>query len=171
MRDLGTLLGYSEATAINDRGQVVGRSEASYHPLPQHAFLWSGGTLTDLGCGPLPPGRCTVESVAVGLNGLGQVAGYSGEMRDESNGPPIRAAVWHDGKTRRLGTLPGRRSSRVSGINERGDVVGTSYRVGEDLYWRWLRAFLWRDGKLTDLATLPGDRERARPSPSTTAAG
>jgi probable HAF family extracellular repeat protein len=152
MRDLGVS---SEATAINDRGQVVGTIESSYHPPPQHAFLWSGGKLTDLGCGRLLPAPCTLESVAVGLNGRGQVAGFTGDMTEYV----ARAAVWHDGKTRRLGTLPGRPWSRPSGINERGDIVGTSYALREDLWWLRLRTFLWRDGKLTDLGTLPGDRE------------
>jgi probable HAF family extracellular repeat protein len=152
MRDLGVS---GEATAINDRGQVVGAIESVYHPPPQHAFLWSGGKLTDLGCGRLLPAPWTLESVAVGLNGRGQVAGFTGDMTEYA----VRAALWHDGKSRRLGTLPGRPWSRASAINERGDVVGTSYALSEDLWWLRLRAFVWRDGKLTDLGTLPGDRE------------
>ena len=57
MIDLGTLFGTAEpppsgtglfsfATAINDRGQVVGWSRTAAGPT--HAFLYSHGTMTDL---------------------------------------------------------------------------------------------------------------------------
>lgn len=68
--DLGTLggVGYeyigSEATGVNDSGQVVG---SSYVPDGTfYGFLYSGGTMSDLGT--LPGGS---ESVATGINDSG----------------------------------------------------------------------------------------------------
>ncbi len=46
--DLGTLGGsYSYAYGINDSGQVVGGAATASGA--QHAFLYSGGSMTDLG--------------------------------------------------------------------------------------------------------------------------
>ena len=55
MTDLGTLPrgGESHATAINDSGQITGWSDTlppnSSYPRPDHAFIYSGGVMTDLG--------------------------------------------------------------------------------------------------------------------------
>ena len=71
--DLGTLPGggFSRASGINDRGQVVGVSTtATTEP---HAALWANGTITDLGT--LPGG---LLSIASRINNRGQVVGWSG---------------------------------------------------------------------------------------------
>jgi probable HAF family extracellular repeat protein len=48
LTDLGTLGGsWSRATAINDKGQVVGEA-ATTGDLASHAFLYSKGTMIDL---------------------------------------------------------------------------------------------------------------------------
>ncbi len=53
MTDLGDLGGEeSFAKGINDDGQVVGYSDASAGILSPHAFVYSGGTMTDLGTLP-----------------------------------------------------------------------------------------------------------------------
>ena len=72
LHDLGTLPGsdYSEATAINNRGQVVGSS--TFSSGPSHAFLYENGTMVDLGT--LPGG---FTSQALGINDRGQIVGYS----------------------------------------------------------------------------------------------
>ena len=49
MADLGTLGGtLGSATALNNRGQVVGLSSTAGNQ-GAHPFLWSRGKLTDLG--------------------------------------------------------------------------------------------------------------------------
>jgi probable HAF family extracellular repeat protein len=51
MNDLGTLPGgdSSEAVGINDKGQIVGRSNNASGSFDFHACLWQNGTWTDLG--------------------------------------------------------------------------------------------------------------------------
>lgn len=70
LRDLGTLGGsYSFGTAVNDAGQVVGRSENSSGT--QHAFRSepNGGPLLDLG-------SLGGTSIGQGINNAGTVVGY-----------------------------------------------------------------------------------------------
>ena len=98
--DLGTLGGESSfATAMNDRGAVVGRAQSadgSYH-----GFLWRGGTMLDLG--PLSP---------TDINNRGQVIG----TRDDVGG----AYLWSRGT---LVALPGGLGYPTA-INDHGHVVG-----------------------------------------------
>ena len=71
--DLGTLPGWSssEATGINNSGQIVGFGvTASYD---QRGFIYSTGTMTDLGTLGAPGGY----SHAYGINNAGQVVGES----------------------------------------------------------------------------------------------
>ena len=51
LTDLGTLGGtYSQAVAINEAGQVIGNSSYLADDADlQHAFVWQGGVMTDLG--------------------------------------------------------------------------------------------------------------------------
>ena len=71
MQDIGTLPHgtYSNATAINNAGQVVGFADAGTGLL--FGFLYSAGTMTNLGS--LPGGY---GSYAQGINNKGQIVGY-----------------------------------------------------------------------------------------------
>ena len=65
MTDLGTFgADESQAFDINDRGQVVGRTEAGGSAI--HAFFWDAGTSTDVGQGQ-----------AFGINKRGHVVGVA----------------------------------------------------------------------------------------------
>jgi probable HAF family extracellular repeat protein len=79
--DLGALPGggsLSEATGINNVGQIVGSSDYQSDRNFQHAFLYSNGTMADLGT--FPGGS---YSRAIGINDLGQIVGTS----DDGTGP------------------------------------------------------------------------------------
>jgi probable HAF family extracellular repeat protein len=147
--DLGDLGGGgSEALGINDNGQIVGDSsttpDANYNSY-DHAFLYSGGVMSDLGT---LPGR--TDSTATGINNNGQVAGYS---YTSSNDGAYHAFLWSaTGGMSDLGTLGGT-LSLAYGINNSGQVAGYSYTAGNTAR----HAFLWNaSGGMTDLGTLGG---------------
>jgi probable HAF family extracellular repeat protein len=133
MQDLGTLGGASsQASAINDGGQVAGLSTTGSDEF--HAFLWAAGTMRDLGAA----GRFSV----VGLNAAGHVV-WTGPAGTDTHG-----FVWDGSAARDLGTLGGCCSS-VAAINNRGQIVGSSSTAAGDEH-----AFLWQDGVMTDLGSF-----------------
>ncbi len=155
--DLGTLPGrrYSDAVAINDLGQVVGRSyamldDAYGYLIGPRAFVWQNGKMTDLGALP-----GDVYSSVQAINARGQIIGRSYPKSAKSyNGDSFefawetgRAVLWQSGM---ISLIPGRRAS-VSAINDRGQIVGSSVTKDGRTH-----AFLWQDGKLRDLGSLPG---------------
>jgi probable HAF family extracellular repeat protein len=139
--DLGTLPGDSAAFArgINDAGQVVGAS-CDGTGSQCHAFLWSGGVMTDLGT------LGGTYSAAFGINAAGHVVGESANATGA-----YHAFLWHAGAMTDLGTLGGNASSAFS-INDAGQVVGWSDT--EQGYLPPHHAFLWDAGAMTDLGTL-----------------
>ena len=136
--DLGTLGGpTSGATAMNDRGDVVGYSDTAASGL--HAFLWRRGALTDLGV--LDP--ALPYSVAADVNNHADVVGGS----NVDTGAAMHAFLWRNGTMIDLGTLGGT-FSFATGINDAGHVVGDSTTASGETH-----GFLWRDGTMTDLGT------------------
>lgn len=78
MTDIGTLGGSkSDAIALNNKGQVVGRSVVTDSPFVRHAFLWEKGRITDLGA--VSPCQ---RSTATGINSAGQIVGSLGYCTD-----------------------------------------------------------------------------------------
>jgi probable HAF family extracellular repeat protein len=141
----------SSATAINDRGQVVGISGICDRAVGRfsaiHAVLWENGRATSLG----DLGQ-QAWNTAMAINQRGDVVGFANVAGGATPGSfRAHAFLWtrHDG-IRDLGTLPGDVLSEALGINERGQVVGTSCTAG----FASCRAFLWEDGVMTDLNTL-----------------
>ena len=130
MIDLGTLPGASgsEASGINNGGQVVGASGANF---TARAFLWTPaapngttGALTDLGALPGSSG-----SQAYGINNAGEVVGCS--YTSFCDPTSTDAFLWRPdvpngttGNMIDLGTLPGASGSEARGINDVGQVVG-----------------------------------------------
>jgi probable HAF family extracellular repeat protein len=138
----------SAATAINDKGQVVGISGICDRAVGRfsaaHAVLWQNGTVTDIG----NLGGVAWNTPAA-INNQGQVAGFSDLPGDQSGAPNFHAFLWtKSGGIQDLGTLPGDFLSLAFGINDRGQVVGQSIGAGGS------RAFLWQDGVMTDLNNL-----------------
>ncbi len=137
------------ATAINDRGQVVGISgtcdQAVGRFTAAHAVLWENGTVTDIG--NLGGGHWNTP---VAINQRGDVVGFASQPGDDPNDPQLRAFLWtQQGGIQNLGTLPGDVYSEAHGINERRQVVGISCDAAGAC-----RAFLWQRGVMKDLNAL-----------------
>jgi probable HAF family extracellular repeat protein len=150
MTDLGTLSGkpsaYSEANAINNLGQIIGRSETAHGVY--HAFLWQKGRMTDLGT---LSGKPSADSEAFAINDRGQVLGNSWESRLAR-----RQFLWQNGRMTVLGSPAGERPGYWSAINRRGQVIGFCVAANDAS-----RPCLWQNGTPIDLGTLRGDRGRA----------
>ena len=185
MSDLGTLGFYwdsSDATSINDIGQVVGAYQTTCEQY-SHAFLYHDDKMSDLGT--LGGG----SSVATSINNSGEIVGYS-DMADGhlhgflyTNGVMAdltllgnfcnydniayainncgqiagvfgyRAFFYSNGIVTNLGTVGNDNYSCALGMNDRGQVVGVSATPGTYNYHDY-HAFLYSDGHLIDLNSM-----------------
>ena len=153
--DLGTLGGSSSrATGINSNGQVVGYSLTAGRDT--HAFLYSGGLMTDLGILTFP-----LYSQANGINASGQVVGYWLAASGATH-----AFLYSNGAMTDLGSLPGESESQATGINDSGQVVGWS-DPGNSI----THAFLYSNGVMTNLGTLGGNINDASAATGINASG
>lgn len=136
------------ATAINDRGQVVGISGICDQAIGRltaiHAVLWENGTVIDIGNlgGP-------AWNTPMAINQRGEVVGFASRAGDTPEAPNLRAFHWSRQQgISDLGVLDDDSSSQAAGINNRGDVVGVSCTATA------CRAFVRRDGVMSDLNAL-----------------
>jgi probable HAF family extracellular repeat protein len=140
----------SAATAINNRGQVVGISgicdQAVGRHTARHAALWEKGEVIDLG-------NIGAEHwvTPTAINEQGDVVGFASVRDSDPNNPTFHAFRWtkRDG-IQDLGALPGDDHSEAYGINEGGQIVGLSCGANG------CRAFLWEDGVMNDLNKFKG---------------
>jgi len=138
--DIGALVGgSSDATAINDSGQVVGVVVGSY-TFETHAWLYDNGTVTDLG--NLGGGY----AYPYAINSVGQIVGQSSTSTNAHH-----AFLWQNGTMTDLGTFGGR-SAYAVGINSSGQIV-----VNVDS-----QSMLVSGGTVTPLGTLGGSYTTAR---------
>jgi len=139
--DLGTLGGTtsyarSYARGINNNGQVVGAAGTADGL--EHAFLYSNGSMLDLGT------LGGTYSYAFSINNNGQVVGSAVTDEDQNH-----AFLYSNGSMIDLGTLGGM-SSYARDINNNGQVVG--YDILDE--YGEMRAFLYSNGSMMDL--FPG---------------
>lgn len=141
----------SAATAINDRGEVVGISGACGIAVggvsAAHAVLWENGVpvnLGDLG------GHSWNTPTAI--NNHGVIVGFALPPSQEGTSHYLAVMWTRDKGIQRLDVPPSDIRSQALGINEKGQIVGLS-RASTGI-----RAALWEGGTFTDLntRTLPG---------------
>ncbi|HLY05635.1 MAG TPA: hypothetical protein VKR31_07800 [Rhizomicrobium sp.] len=165
MTALPTLGGYDGfATGINNRGQIVGWAENSYHDpsciAPQvlqfEAVVW----------GPepnefqqLPPYGTDPDGAATAINSRGQVVGISGQCANAIGGASaLHMVLWYKNTIASLPTLGGQYWNTPMDIDDNGDVTGFSDLPGDSASSPNFHAFLWtKNGGTIDLGTLPGD--------------
>jgi probable HAF family extracellular repeat protein len=120
-KDLGSLGGYTWATAVNDFAQAVGYAAISTTGNLTHAFLYSGGKMRDLG--KLPGGT---SSNATGINIFGEIVG---EGDTASGGDFGHAFVCLNGKMHDLNDLLSPTTGKgwlvfdADGINDLGQII------------------------------------------------
>jgi probable HAF family extracellular repeat protein len=137
---LGTLGGKeTEASAINDRGQIVGWSKVASGA--EHAFLWQDGRMTDLG-------TLGDYSTATAVNARGEVVGIS----TVSGSTQTHAVLWAQGRMIDLGIAA---SPPNIVVNDRGEVVWTG-SAGPSTSEGAPHVFTWEHGKRRDLGTMGG---------------
>lgn len=138
MTDLGSLVanGSSEAYGINNFGEVVGWSSSANSSgyFFQHAFIYGGGKMTDLGT------LGSEYSSASGINNLHEVVGGS-DLADGS----LHAFLYTNGAMTDLGTLGGPQSSAYA-INDVGQIVGWAQTTSDATH-----AFSYSRGRMVDL--------------------
>jgi probable HAF family extracellular repeat protein len=139
----------SSASAVNNAGQVVGVTSTSSSPT--HAYLYSNGSMTDLGT-PMVS-RCSSPyvpySVATGINDSGQIVGFSACP----NGTNFTGWVLNDGTAT---AIPGVAACptyfQPAGINASGAVIGsTCFGSGGS------QAAIYSGGTTTGLGVLYSD--------------
>ncbi len=149
----------TEPAAINANGQVTGfsytsttikepcpypsKTQCSFQP--QHAFLWSNGTMTDLGT----LGGQDQGSSGNAINLSGEVVGLS----QTKTAGVTHAALWTGKKTVDLGALAPLSSgswSSAFGINDSGQVVG-SWAPSQSTSGTGAHPWLYSNGTMTSL--------------------
>ncbi|MEU4626542.1 hypothetical protein AB0G04_41995 [Actinoplanes sp. NPDC023801] len=134
--DLGTLREglWSEARAINDRGQVVGRAPLEAHGIAWDGFVWSpetGMKIIDGGAGVAAPEDLNNNGMLVGSYACTNVYGDYGP------------AVWltPDSAPVRLPVPDGFTSSNAVAVNDGGVIVGIAAKYNEDYS---ARVIIWQ---------------------------
>jgi probable HAF family extracellular repeat protein len=140
----------SAATAINDRGQVVGISGLCSNAVggasAEHALLWENGVPIDLGN---IGGQAW--NTPTSLNDEGVVVGFGNISGDENAAENPAAFIWTKAKGIKeiypFGTDP---NDVLFDINQKNQAVGNSFNPNTGTS----RAVLWQNDALYDLNTL-----------------
>jgi probable HAF family extracellular repeat protein len=137
------------ATAINDRGQIVGISGACGFAVgattAAHAVLWDNGVATEI----VNPNGALFWNTPMMINQRGDVVGFAGVPGDPA-GDFTPAFLW----TRAAGwlflpLLSGDIAGVATSINERRQIVGYSNDANGNLH-----PWIWQNGAIANLNDL-----------------
>jgi probable HAF family extracellular repeat protein len=140
----------SAATAINERGNVVGISGecdvAVGNLSAKHSVLWQKGKAVQI-----PDFGGIAWNTPMAVNVKNEVVGFANKAGTTTSDYDAVAFYWSKSAGLvEIGILPGDTNSQAHGINSEGVTVGVSFggAIGS-------RAFVWRrGGEITDLNTL-----------------
>jgi len=163
--DMGGPQGSSGASAINNKGQIVGSFAKEEGDSPYWPFLWEQGRMRQIGPGQGVAQAINIKGDVVGvannyhaflyrggriidlgtlggerseakaINAAGQITGWSDEKSDSTSN-----FLWEQGRMRKFGD--------AKRINDRGDVAGSDGKG----------AFVIKNGQKRHLKSLPGYR-------------
>lgn len=137
------------ATALNDRGQIVGISGscgfAVGGPTGKHAVLWDNGTVTVI----VNPNGAPYWNTPMMINEGGDVVGFAGVPGDAAGNftPPF---LWTRNEGFRfLPLLQGEIAGVATSINERRQIVGYSNDANINFH-----PWIWQNGVTTNVNDL-----------------
>ena len=138
----------SAATAMNDRGQVVGISGICGFAVgaysAAHMVIWENGVPA-----PIPGLGGVAWNTPMAINEQGVVVGFSNYRASDADTFNEHAFIWtKDLGTKEILPLSGDTRGQALGVNSRGQVVGLSRRPGVR------RAFIWENGTSYDLNSM-----------------
>ena len=144
----------SAATAINDKGQIVGISGlcdiAAGNTSAEHAILWENKYASPIDLGNFDGGLAWNTPTAI--NKSGQVAGFGNQKGSPAAAfNPIAFVVDKQHPIQAINPFSGDSNSWAWGINSSGTVVGQSFLLAD---FPNGRAFVYEKGVATDLNTL-----------------
>ena len=139
------------ATALNDRGQIVGISGicgfAVGGPTAAHAVIWDNGVPSVI----VNPNGAQYWNTPMMINERGDVVGFMGYPGDVA-GNLTPAFMWtREGGVRFLPMLAGDIASTATSINARRQVVGYSNDASNPPNFH---PWIWHHGQLTNLNDL-----------------
>ena len=148
----------SAATAINDKGQIVGISglcaNAAGSTSAQHAVLWDSKDALPVNLGNFDGGLAWNTPTAI--NNRGEVVGFGNQKGSPATAFNPIAFFWNkQNGIQSIAPIGDDTNSWAWGINRHGVIVGQSFGGADDPTGR---AFIYERGQVTDLNTLiPAD--------------
>ena len=139
----------SAATAINDRGQIVGISGICDQAVGRFSaisgVIWENGEPTEIG-----DFGGVAWNTPMAINRYGVVVGFANaSAADGGDFNPLPFRWTAESGIEPLDLLPGHVTGQATGINSWGQIVGQSCDPADEC-----RAVLWNDGAVEDLNEL-----------------